>query len=349
MSLPTTTQQWVVAKKPVGAVHLSGPDATFALKTVDLPPLTPGHVLLQTLYLSNDPAQRPWIQAGADPERAYTTPVAEGEPMRAFALATVLASEDPALAPGDLVSAALSWSQYAVVDARAAQKLARVPGIEDTAFLGALGGTGLTAYFGLLEIGQCAPTDTVVVSGAAGATGQMVVQIAKKMVGCRRVVGIAGSEEKCRLVESLGADACLNYKDPDFEAKLKAATQDFADVYFDNVGGKILDLMLTRVKRNGRVVACGAISGYNDRGAVAINNWFEIISNRLTVRGFIVTDHLERAPKAREDLIKAFQEGKIQISKGQETVVDTKFEDIPKTWLMLFDGGNKGKLVTKIA
>lgn len=348
MTLPTTTKQWVVAKKPTDAVHLSGPDATFALQTVDLPALTPGHVLLQTVYLSNDPAQRPWIQAGADPERAYTTPVEEGDLMRAFALATVLASDDPALQPGDLVSAPLGWTQYAVVPAAAAQKLRPVPGIADTAFLGALGGTGLTAYFGLLEVGQCRPEDTVVVSGAAGATGQMVVQIAKKMLGCPRVVGIAGSADKCRLVEALGADRCLNYKDPDFPAQLKAATPDFADLYFDNVGGRILDLMLSRVKRHGRVVACGAISGYNDRGAVAIHNWFEIISNRLTVRGFIVTDHLERAPKAREDLVQAFQDGKIQISKGQETVVDTRFEDIPKTWLMLFEGGNQGKLVTKI-
>ncbi|KAF1814649.1 NAD(P)-binding protein [Eremomyces bilateralis CBS 781.70] len=349
MSPPTTARQWIVAKKPTGQVHLSGPDATFALEPTPLPALSPNQLLLQPLYLSNDPAQRPWIQAGTDPERAYTPPAKQGQPMRAFGvIAKVVTSTSGNFAEGDLVSGMLEWTEYTVVDATSVQKLPEVAGIPTTAFLGALGGTGLTAYFGLLEVGHCKASDVVVVSGAAGATGQMVVQIAKKMIGCKKVVGIAGSAEKCKTVESLGADVCVNYKDADFDSQLKKATDEFADLYFDNVGGKILDAMLTRVKREGRIVACGAISAYNDQSAGAIHNWFEIISNRIAVKGFIVTDHLARAAIAREELVAAFKAGKIQISGDQETVVDTKFEDIPKTWVMLFAGGNTGKLVTKI-
>jgi len=215
-------------------------------------------------------------------------------------------------------------------------------------YLGAFGSTGLTAYYGLVVVGEAKAGQRVVVSGAAGATGSMVVQIAKKIVGCSEVIGIAGSDEKCRWVESLGADKCLNYKKPGFYEELKKATDGFVDQFFDNVGGEILDFMLARMKRNGVVVACGSISGYNSSEPTLLKNYFQIITFRLSVRGFVVVDYLHKAKETVDLFLKALEEGKLTISSQNEQVVPTKFEDVPKTWLKLFEGGNTGKLVTKL-
>lgn len=223
-------------------------------------------------------------------------------------------------------------------------------GIRPTHFIGALGGPGLTAFYGLSDIVRTTSEDTVVVSGAAGATGSMVVQIAKHIIGCKKIIGIAGGEKKCRWVESLGADVCIDYKAPDFKEQLKKATDGFVEVYFDNVGGEILDFMLTRLKRYGRVAACGSVSTYNAPGSVGIKNWFEIITNRLEVKGFIVTDAVVagKTGPMLQKLVEKVKEGKIKIGPETETVVPTAFEDIPKTWMMLFQGGNQGKLITAI-
>ena len=211
-----------------------------------------------------------------------------------------------------------------------------------------LSNAGLTAYYGIKEIARAGKDDTVVVSGAAGATGSMVVQIAKHMLGCKRVIGIAGSQEKIDWVKSLGADDCLNYKDSDFAQKLAKATDGYVDVYFDNVGGDILDLMLTRMKRHGRIAACGAITQYNKGEKDGIKNWFEVVSNRIEIRGFIVLDFVQagKAGPATADLAQAFKDGKIKIDDKSETVVETKVEDLPKVWMTLFEGANRGKLVS---
>ena len=187
-------------------------------------------------------------------------------------------------------------------------------------------------------------------SGAAGATGSMAVQLAKKMLGCKRVVAMAGTDEKCKWVESLGADVCLNYKSQDFREKLGRATEGFVEIYFDNVGGEILDLMLTKMKVGGRIAACGAITDYNKSDKGGLKNWFEVISNRLEIKGFIVTDFVKDGgtPEALREFTKAYKEGKITIGPENETVVETKFEDIPKTWMKLFEGANTGKLITKL-
>lgn len=212
--------------------------------------------------------------------------------------------------------------------------------------------TGLTAYYGTKVIAGVGPGDTVVVSGAAGATGSMAVQIAKKMLGCRRVVGIAGGAEKCRWVEGLGADVCVDYKREGFEGALARATDGFVEVYFDNVGGGMLDLMLTRMKRGGRVAACGAIEEYNqgEGGRRGIRNWFEVISNRIQIRGFVVLDFLAegKAGEAMAEMVQAYKEGRITIGPESETVVEAPFEDVPATWMRLFEGANRGKLVTKL-
>ena len=161
---------------------------------------------------------------------------------------------------------------------------------------------------------------------------------------------MAGSDDKCKWVESLGADVCLNYKKSSFKEDLIKATDGYAEVYFDNVGGENLDLMLTRMKRGGRIAACGAITDYNTSDKSGLKNWFEIISNRIEIKGFIVMDFLAqgKGPEAAKEMLSAAKEGKIKVGEGNETVVDTRFEEIPKTWMLLFEGANTGKLVTKL-
>jgi NADPH-dependent curcumin reductase CurA len=292
------------------------------------------------------------MQRDFDPERLYTKPVVKGDVMRAFGIAEVVSSNADNLKPGQLVSATTNWAEYAVLDASACRpiQIDEKSGLRATHYIGALGGPGLTAYYGLVEVVGAKAEDTVVVSGAAGATGSMVVQIAKHIVGAKRVIGIAGGEKKCRWVESLGADICIDYKSPSFEEDLKKATEGFVEVYFDNVGGSILDLMLTRVKRFGRIAACGSIATYNDPTSQGIKNWFQIIINRINVKGFIVTDAVMagKAGSMVKAIVDKVKEGKIKIGEDSETVVPTRFEDVPKTWLMLFKGGNQGKLVTEI-
>jgi len=344
---PTQTRQYVLAKRPTGTVD---PSQTFKLVTTDLPKLASDQVLVKILYLSNDPAQRGWIDANIDPERLYVPPVQINEVMRASrAIAEVLDSHSETLKAGQIVACPSGWTEYAVLNAKECMPCQPLGDLSPTQYLGAFGGTGLTAFYGL-EVVRAGPEDTLVVSGAAGATGSMVVQIAKHLLGCKKVIGIAGSDEKCRWVESLGADKCVDYKSASFEEDLKAATDGYVEVYFDNVGGKVLDLMLGRLKRHGRVAACGAIATYNSRKDPdhAINNWQEIIMNRLEIRGFIVLDAMSRAQEIIGKLVQGAMQGKIKVSDKNETVVPTKFEDIPQTWLQLYSGGNTGKLVTKI-
>lgn len=278
--------------------------------------------------------------------------------MRARGLGKVIASKSEDFKEGDVIQGNLNWREYCVLDVddgsgMGPRKVMDLPGVNVTQFLGSLGSTGLTAWYGLVEVAGLQKGERVVVSGAAGATGSMVVQIAKNIVGASYVVGIAGSDEKCKWVESLGADKCLNYKSKNFAKDLAEACrvgdEGGVDIYYDNVGGTILDEMLANMKQSGRVAACGAITGYNGETADPMKNWFQIISMRLQIRGFIVTDWVakgEATPTVKK-LVGAVKEGKIKLGDENETVVDTKFEDVPKTWMMLFEGGNQGKLVTK--
>lgn len=256
-------------------------------------------------------------------------------------------SKSDTVKKGDKVIIDVGWSNIAVVDASKVRQASTPHGIHLAQNLGALGGTGLTAYFGLIKVGEAKPDDVVVVSGAAGATGSMVVQIAKHIVGCKKVIGIAGSKEKCDWVKSIGADECLDYRSSSFKEDFNKATPDYASLYYDNVGGEILDHAITRMKRHGRIIACGAIGGYDtaeDKRA-GIKNWHEIITMSLQVRGFIVIDHLASAGEALGVLSKGIEDGKIQV-EGNQHLVETAFEDIPKTWMQLFAGKNTGKLIT---
>lgn len=350
MSNPTSTRQWILQNKPTDLPVLDPPDPTFKLITTQLPPLADNEVLVKTLYLSNDPAQRGWISKYVNPERLYVPPVDEGACMRSSGIGQIVDSRASNLPKGTLVAAGTGWAEHAILDAKECTPIKEVPGLAITHFLGALGMTGLTAYYGLKEIARVGPEDTVVVSGAAGATGSMAVQIAKKMLGCKRVIGIAGSDEKCRWVEKLGADVCLNYKQESFKKELVKATEGYVEVYFDNVGGEILNLMLRRMATHGRVAACGTISGYNKSVQDGLKNYFEVISMRLEIKGFIIFDFLRqgKGPAARKELLEAFQAGKITITDQNETIVNTEFEHVPETWMKLFEGGNTGKLVTKL-
>ena len=351
MTSPNSTRQWLLAEKPTDLPVLDGPSQTFKLEIKDLPPLQDNQVLVKTLYLSNDPAQRGWISKDINPDRLYTVPVKVNTPMHARALCEVVESKSASVKKGTTVLAAPGWTEYAVLDSKAVQPASELPhGLNITHYLGALGGTGLTAYYGLKIVAEAQASDSVVISGAAGATGSMVVQIAKKLIGCKRVIGIAGSDEKCRWVESLGADKCLNYKKSTFKEDLIKETDGFVNVYFDNVGGEILDLMLTRMARGGRIAACGAISNYNKSASKqdGLKNWFEVISMRIQIRGFIVTDYLSKRAEVLDIFRKAIEEGKLDIGSESEQVVPAKFEDIPKVWMKLFEGSNTGKLVTAL-
>jgi NADPH-dependent curcumin reductase CurA len=312
----------------------------FEYSTVPAGEPGPGEALLRVLYLSLDPAMRGWMNES----RSYIAPVGLGEVMRAIGLGRVVASRDPALKPGNFATGLTGVQDYAVVAAKSLNKvdpqLAPLP-----RYLRALGGTGLTAYFGLLEVGQPKPGETVVVSGAAGATGSMVGQIAK-IQRCR-AVGIAGGAAKCKyLTEELGFDAAIDYKSEDVQAALGRHCPDGVNVFFDNVGGEILDIVLAQLARKARVVLCGAISQYNNPADVrGPKNYLSLVINSARMEGFIVFNYAQRYGEGIQALAAWLAEGKI---KAREDIVEG-LENFPEAFLKLFRGENLGKLVIKVA
>ncbi|KAJ5728537.1 hypothetical protein N7493_004867 [Penicillium malachiteum] len=349
MTLPTESRRWVLREKPYGEPVLGGDKPTFKLETTDIPTLKDGQVLLKTLYLSNDPAQRSWISPLAQKERLYLPPVQVGNTMSSMGIARVVESRSPKVAVGSLVTGGPGWSEYSAQDAESVSVITPQPGLPETHFLGALGLPGFTAYYALTQIVKATSKDAIVVSGAAGAVGTMVVQIAKKMIGCRKVIGIAGTDEKCRWVEKLGADVCVNYKSPSFKEDLTKETEGFVEIYFDNVGGEILDFMLTRLAKFGRVAASGTISNYNkDSDITGLKNFYEVVTMRLQILGFINIDWIDHLSEVRALLVDEWKKGTLIIGDESEMVIETEFKDIPRTWMMLYSGGNTGKLVTKL-
>ncbi|GAA6008133.1 MDR family NADP-dependent oxidoreductase [Rhodotorula paludigena] len=321
---------------------------TFRLEEKPLREANDGEIVVKIEYFSNDPAQRTWIGKDVVPDRAYGPCPNEGDSMPSLVLGRVVQTKSSQWKEGDLVTAFASWSEYVVLHEKAVMAARQIEGCSPSVALSALGMTTMTAYTGLHEVGHIKPEHTVVISGAAGATGGAAVQIAKNIVGCKRVIGIAGGAEKCRWVESLGADVCVDYKSSSFEEDLIKATEGYVDVYFDNVSGRILDLVLARMKRFSRIIACGAISGYNGSREMRMNNLFEIISMRITMQGFIVSDFADKWPGAVDAVKKAIEEKRFT-TEGTETKVAASFEDVPKVWERLFSGGNQGKLVTDVS
>jgi NADPH-dependent curcumin reductase CurA len=300
----------------------------------------PGQFVVKNLYISLDPAMRGWMNEG----RSYIEPVKIGDVMRAGAVGRVVASQNPNFKAGEHVFGVLGIQEYATSDGTGITKvdpnIAPLP-----VFLGALGITGLTAYFGLLEIGKPVAGDTVVVSGAAGATGMVVGQIAK-IKGCRSV-GIAGGPDKCDYaVRELGLDACIDYKSENVLESLRRHCPKGINVYFDNVGGEILDAALAGLARNARVVICGAISQYNSTsGMKGPANYLSLLVNSARMEGFVVFNYAARYGEGIRELATWRAQGKL---KTREDIVEG-FQTFPETLLKLFSGENFGKLMIKCA
>ena len=304
----------------------------------------PGGVLIKTLSLSLDPAMRGWMNEG----KSYIPPVELDAVMRAGGIGKVIASQNPAFAVGDYVNAGLDVQEYCLIPEAQIKrsgmfKIDARMGL--TTWLNVLGMPGMTGYFGLMDVGQPEAGETVVVSGAAGAVGQTVGQIAK-LKGCR-VVGIAGGKAKCDwVVNELGFDACIDYKAGDVKAGLKAHCPKGVDIYFDNVGGDILDAVLTRITRGARIIICGAISQYNNTTPVkGPANYLSLLVNRARMEGIVVFDYADRYPVAIAEMAGYLKEGKM---KSKEDVVEG-LENFPETLLKLFNGENFGKLVLQVA
>ncbi|HQS01126.1 MULTISPECIES: NADP-dependent oxidoreductase [unclassified Polaromonas] len=329
-----------LASRPVGLPTR----ANWSFTTEPVPEPGPGGVLVKTLYLSLDPAMRGWMNEG----KSYIPPVEIGAVMRAGGVGKVIASNNPAFAVGDYVNAGLDVQEYCLIPEAQIKRSGMFkidPRMGLTSWLNVLGMPGMTGYFGLMDVGQPKAGETVVVSGAAGAVGQTVGQIAK-LKGCR-VVGIAGGKAKCDwVVKELGFDACIDYKAGDVKAGLKEHCPKGVDIYFDNVGGDILDAVLTRITRGARIIICGAISQYNNTTPVkGPANYLSLLVNRARMEGIVVFDYADRYPQAIAEMAAYLKEGKM---KSKEDVVDG-LENFPETLLKLFNGENFGKLVLQVA
>jgi hypothetical protein len=337
-----TNHQVRLARRPTGLPARD--DWSFTNEPVQEP--GDGAVLVKTLALSLDPAMRGWMNEG----KSYIEPVGLNEVMRAGGIGQVIASANAAFKEGDLVSAVLGVQEYATIEAAQMRKAGLVkidPRMGSvTQWLNVLGMPGMTAYFGLLDVGEPKPGDTVVVSGAAGAVGQTVGQLAK-IKGCR-AVGIAGGPAKCEwVVKELGFDACIDYKTGNVREGLKEHCPKGVNVYFDNVGGEILDHVLAKLARGARIVICGAISQYNNMQAMqGPKNYMSLLVNRARMQGMVVFDYADRYPQAVAELAGYLKDGRL---KSREDVVKGGVDDFPDTLLKLFKGENFGKLVLQLA
>jgi NADPH-dependent curcumin reductase CurA len=328
-----TNRQWVLASRPRGAVD----ESSFRLVEAAVPALAGGEVLARIRYLSLDP----YMRTRMDEARSYAPSQRIGEVMIGGTVGDVVESRNPRYAPGDLVVGMGGWQEFHVSDGNGLQKVPRT--LPESVYLGPVGMPGVTAWYGLLQIGKPKPGETVAISAASGAVGSVVGQLAK-LRGCR-AVGIAGGPRKCAyVVEELGFDACVDYKAEGFREALKAATPDRIDVLFENVGGAVLDGSLARMNPFGRVVVCGLVSGY-EGGDMALRNVRAILVDRLLVQGFIVSEHLEIWPQALAELGALVAEGKIRY---RETIAQG-IESAPRAFIGLLHGENLGKQLVKVA
>jgi NADPH-dependent curcumin reductase len=321
-----------LAARPSGLPQASD----WELTTGTVPVPGPGQFAVALSHLSVDPAMRGWMNAGV----SYVPPVEIGAVMRAGAIGQVTVSEHPGFAAGDYVYGAFGVQEHAVSDGRGVLKLdtSLAP---PTTYLGALGLTGLTAYFALLDVGKICTGETVVVSAAAGAVGSVAGQIAK-LKGCR-TIGIAGGREKCRvLVEEFGFDAAIDYKTENLRRALAEHAPGGVDVYLDNVGGDVLDAVLTRLARGARIIICGAVSQYNADKVQGPANYLMLLVARASMTGMVIFDYQDRFPQATAELARWFRDGQIT---SREHIVHGGIGDFPDVLLKLFTGENTGKLI----
>jgi NADPH-dependent curcumin reductase CurA len=331
-------RQFRLASRPVGWVE----ESDFELASEPVPEPADGEVLVRVLYLAFDPAMRGWMED----RDSYVPPVPIGGVMRGAAVGQVVASRNPDHPTGEFVTGMFGWQEYALIDARAPGALTVVDASMPLTWpISVLGITGLTAYFGLLDLGEPREGDTVVVSGAVGATGSVAAQIAR-IKGCR-VIGIAGGPEKTDwLLSEAGLDGAVDYKSEDVMRRLGELCPDGIDVYFDNVGGAILEAALTHIAEGARVVLCGGISGYNeDAPQPGPRNLMNLIFKRARMQGFIVLDYADRFEEGRRALAEWVRAGRIVHRED----VQEGFENAPRTFLRLFHGQNFGKQLLKLS
>ena len=332
----TVNRQWILRDRPKGPLA----ESDFEFTVAPVPEPGPGEALTRTLYISVDAANRAWMS----PVRTYTDPVEPGGVMRSMTLGQVVRSNDPALATGDIVEGSAGWQDFVVAPVAALRRVAARKPL--SSILSGLGVTSLTAYFGLLEVGRAKAGETVLVSAAAGAVGSVAGQIAK-IEGCR-VIGLAGTDDKCAwLTGALGFDGAVNYKTAELARALRTACPRGVDVYFDNVGGPVLEAALFSMRERGRVVCCGAVSQYDTgspgpgpRGVPGL-----LVVKRLRMEGFIVMDHYARRPQAEDALARWIAEGRLVI---REDIVDG-LERAPRALVGLLHGDNVGKRMVRVA
>ncbi len=336
----TNNRRWLLASRPHGAIK----DSDFTLDEGPVPQPGEGEFLVRVTHLSFDPTQRGWL--GGD---TYLPAVRIGDPVRAGGIGQVIASNHPGYDVGQLVQGTFGWQEHVVSNGMTETgPVSRLhPGITPEQALGVFGITGLTAYFGLTDLGQPKPGDTVLVSGAAGATGSVVVQLAKAL-GCK-VIGIAGGGEKCAWVRDVaGADACLDYRAGGLAAAIRAEAPRGVNVVFENVGGEVFDAALANLALRARVVLCGGISSYNDTAedrSPGLRNYMNITVMRARVEGFIVLDYAPRFAEGVQALAALMAQGKLKTAED----VAHGFENCPATLRRLFEGKNFGKQLLKLA
>jgi len=326
----------VLAERPTGMVD----DKTVRLEQADAPEPGDGEALARVRYISIDPTIRTWM----DDAPGYLPPIAIDEVVRAGGIVEVVRSNSDKHKPGDLLFGFSGWQDYVIAsEANGYQPLP--DGVSPTLALSLFGITGMTAYFGLIDVGKVKQGDVVVVSGAAGATGSTVGQIAK-IKGAGKVIGIAGGPQKCAsIVDELGFDEAIDYKSENVAARLREAAPDGIDLYFDNVGGEILDACLAQLALRGRIVLCGAIASYNESGTgKGIANTSNLIVKRARMEGFLILDYFDRLDEGRAAVAGWLAEGKI---KSSEHIVEG-LENAPEALNLLFTGGNTGKVIVKV-
>jgi NADPH-dependent curcumin reductase CurA len=335
--MAVTTREIHLAARPSG-----WPTAdTFATVTIELAGPGDGELLVRNLFMSVDPYMRPKM----NDVKSYTPPYEVGAALYGAAVGEVVESRVDGYAPGDLVLHGLGWREHAVVEARTVRRLEDLPGVPASQYLGALGSTGLSAYVGLFDIARFADGDTVFVSGAAGAVGSMAGQFAR-LRGARRVIGSAGSAEKVAyLTGKLGFDAAFDYHDGDLRGQLAAAAPNGVDVYFDNVGGDHLEAAIDVLNEHGRVAMCGSVSAYNEtEPPPGPRNLAQVVTKRLSLRGFIVLDHFHRFADMSRDVSTWFTNGDLV---ADETIVDGGLDAAVDAFLGLLRGENTGKMVVR--
>lgn len=330
-----TNKQLILRERPVGMPTKD----TWSMQETNVPEPADGELIVRHHYISLDPAMRGWMNDA----RSYIPPVQLGDVMRAGSIGEVVASKHDKFAVGDIITGWGGVQEYSLTNGdnwyKVDTNLAPMP-----TYIGTLGMPGMTAYFGILEVGKIKEGDIVLVSGAAGAVGSIVGQIAK-IKGCT-VVGIAGGPEKCTYItETLGFDAAVDYKADTFKRDLKDACPKGIDVYFDNVGGEILDLALARLRRHARIVICGAISQYNNKEAVkGPSNYLSLLVNRASMQGMVVMDYAKDYGKAAQEMGMWMAQGKLH---SREDIYEG-IENFYDTFLRLFSGDKMGKLVLKV-